>query len=181
MKKSVAIILLSLLLFPLFLKAESRRLYPMMLGPRVSTTVLPFDKFISPVSISGDMLINLYKNYYWLRTDILSLTVDANSNNFGINLGVPFDFVFMGNYGAWRPYGFVGMGINVATAGERITSWLGFDAGGGASYEISQGLHLFAELGGEVNNSKQSSPAISENNWGYGIFLSLGTRFAFIW
>jgi hypothetical protein len=164
------------LMIPLALNAQAKatgKIYPMMMGPRLSTTVLPVSGILNPLTVSGEMLINLYRNVLWLRTDLVSLSIRDSTNYFGINLGSPFDIVFMGRYKQWRPYGFGGLGVSVYSFGENTLYWAGVDLGGGASYEISRGLHLFGELGGRLG---YNGTALD-----YGIFLGAGARFAFVW
>lgn len=188
MKKITLVLLIGLLMLPVISRAARRKIYPMMMGPKLSTTLISngvegdiFGEFLEPLTVSAEMLINLYKNYFWLRTDVLGLAIHSNSNSFGINLGSPFDFVVMGQINEWRPYGFGGIGVSVYSSQEDLSSWVGLDAGGGVSYELSKGLHVFGELGGMLGNRIQSTPDVSTNTWSYGLFLAAGARFAFLW
>lgn len=177
MKRAIFVLVLSVSLSTAIFAARapkaSGKVYPMMMGPRISTTVLPISGLLNPLTVSGEMLINLYRNVLWLRTDLLSLSIRDSANNLGINLGSPFDIMFMGNYKGVRPYGFGGFGIYVNSFGEYTNYWAGIDLGGGASYEVSRGLHLFGELGGRLG--------YNGSNFDYGIFLGAGARFAFVW
>ncbi len=178
MKRSMFVFVLLIALSSAALGAAapktSGKVYPMMMGPRISTTVLPVGDILNPLTISGEMMINLYRNILWLRTDLVSLSVHDSSNSLGINLGSPFDIVLMGNYRGVRPYGFGGFGISVNSFGESASYWAGIDLGGGASYEVSRGLHLFGEIGGRLGYN-------SAANLDYAIFIGAGARFAFVW
>ncbi|NLI98428.1 hypothetical protein GX441_07190 [bacterium] len=177
MKRILTVLLVTALLYiPLSLSAQAKgggKIHPMMMGPKLSSTVLPVSGILNPLTVSGEMLINLYRNVLWLRTNLVSLSIRDSSNYFGINLGSPFDIVFMGRYKQWRPYGFGGLGVSVNSFGENTSYWAGVDLGGGASYEISRGLHLFGELGGRLGYNGTA--------FDYGIFLGAGARFAFVW
>ncbi len=177
MKRMISVFVLLIALSSSALAAAAPKapgkVYPMMMGPKISTTVLPISGLLNPLNVSGEMLINLYRNVLWLRTDLLSLSIRDSANNLGINLGSPFDIVFMGYYKGVRPYGFGGFGIYVNSFGENTNYWTGVDLGGGASYEVSRGLHLFGELGGRLG--------YNGSNLDYGIFLGAGARFAFVW
>ncbi|MBD3285996.1 hypothetical protein GF359_05840, partial [candidate division WOR-3 bacterium] len=149
MKSWLSILLLIGIMLPLR-AARRKKVYPMMMGPKVSVGLFEGDESIYPLNVSGDMLLNLYKNYYWLRTDPVSLLINDSGDRFSINTGAPFDFVFMAHYDEWRPYGFGGIEIDVTSENENTITLAGGDFGGGISYEVSKGLHLFAEGGLDV-------------------------------
>jgi len=178
MKRIVLILIAGVVVLPLSTAVARRsKVYPMMMGPKLSTTVIPTEEILSPFIVSADMLINLYKNYFWLRTDVASLSIKENSNDFGINLGSPFDFVLMWHNREWRPYAFGGFGISVKTTGENSITMAGVDAGGGLSYEVSTGLHLFGEAGVDLDYTNPSPNGAVD----VALFLGVGARFAFIW
>jgi hypothetical protein len=179
MKRVLTIVLTALMFVTISVgaKSKSKKVYPMMIGPKITVGLFEGDDSFYPIYISGDMLLNLYKNYLWLRLDPVSLVINEQSDQFSINMGSPLDVVFMGRYGDWRPYGFGGLGLSVTSAGEDISTLTLFDAGGGISYEASRGLHVFGEAGVDLGYNS----ALPDDQFYYRLFLSLGARFAFIW
>ena len=181
-KRISVLILAAALLIPAGLDAAKtakggKKVYPMMMGPKVSVGFLEGDQSLYPVTVSGDMLLNLYKNYLWLRTDPLSLVISDGADRLSINVGAPFDFVFMGLYKNIRPYGFGGFSIDVNAIGENTLTMAGLDVGGGVSVEASRGLHLFGEGGIELDYTTPSPG----DKLDFRLFLALGARFAFVW
>ncbi|MBN2379213.1 hypothetical protein JXM67_05370 [candidate division WOR-3 bacterium] len=163
--------------FGMYGAKSSKKVYPMMMGPKVSVGLFEGDESLYPVTVSGDMLLNLYKNYLWLRTDPIALVIADGGDRFSINTGAPFDFVFMGLYKGWRPYGFGGFQIDVTATGENTFTFAGLDLGGGVSYEVSKGLHIFGETGIDLD---YLNSALGDD-LNFRLFIALGARFAFIW
>lgn len=188
MKRFLITLVLVALILPVSVDAARRRaakpsgkVYPMMMGPKISTTVIPVADMLEPTTISGEMLLKLYRNVLWLRTDVLALDIYNNSNSLGINMGAPFDVMFMGRYKSLSPYGFGGFGISVGAANENTNLWAGINLGGGLGYEIARGMQIFGEAGLRVGNNTVSTPTQTTSDWDFGIFLGAGARFAFIW
>lgn len=181
MKRILLICLAVMLCLPFSAEAERRsrkKIYPMMAGPKVSLGVFEGDESIYPVTVSGDMLINLYKNYFWLRMDPLALRILDGGNTLSINMGSPMDFVLMWHINQWRPYGFGGFGIQVQSfEGVDPVTWAGFDLGGGVSYEAARGLHLFGEAGMDLG---YTNPSVGDAV-DFRLFAGIGARFAFLW
>lgn len=192
MKRFLITLVLVALILPVSVDAAARRrrsqatgqtakVYPMMMGPRISTTVIPVSDMLEPTTISGEMLLNLYRNVLWLRTDVLALDIYKESNSLGINMGAPFDILFMGHYKSLSPYGFGGLGLSVGAANENTNLWAGVNLGGGLGYEVSRGMQIFGEVGLRFGNNTVSTPVQTTSDWDFSIFLGAGARFAFIW
>lgn len=179
MKRIVTFFVIAAILCPLSMDAarRSKKTIPMMLGPKLSVGFFEGDESLYPVSFSGEMLLNLYKNQIWVRTNILELIAYENMNALGINLGSPLEIMYMGSYRDWRPYGFGGLGIGVTSIisdiGDVTSSWAGITLGGGASYVISRYSHLFGEGGLDIG--------YGNNDWDVRLFIAIGARFELSW
>lgn len=180
MKRIILIVVVAAaILFPVSMDAarRSKKTFPLMLGPKLSVGFFEGDESIYPVSLLGETMLNLYKNKVWVRTNILELTAyEGGMNALGINIGSPIEGVFMGSYKDWRPYGFGGLSIGVAsqiTDTENVTGWAGLTLGGGAGYMASRYSQFFAEGGVDL--------AYVDDDWNVRLFVAIGARFGLSW
>lgn len=180
MKRIAALVVIAFLMVPLLAfgqRRQRRESYPMMLGPKFTVGFFEGDESIYPVTFAGEMMLDLYRNQLWLRTNILELTAYENMNSLGINLGSPLEILFRGRYRDFYPYGFGGFGIGVNSVitdhGDETFTWAGITLGGGGSYAVSRYTHLFGEAGLDVT--------YSSGDWDGRLFLGLGARFELDW